>query len=74
MEQQKRVPFGTMPDGTAVEAVTLEKGKLSCRILTYGGAVQSLVVPGRDGNPVDVVLGFDALEDYRKQEDRKSVV
>ena len=68
MEQQKRVPFGTMPDGTAVEAVTLERGKLSCRILTYGGAVQSLVVPGRDGNPVDVVLGFDALEDYRKQD------
>ena len=68
MEQQKRVLFGTMPDGTAVEAVTLEKGKLSCRILTYGGAVQSLVVPGRDGNPVDVVLGFDALEDYRKQD------
>ena len=68
MEQQKRVLFGTRPDGTAVEAVTLEKGKLSCRILTYGGAVQSLVVPGRDGNPVDVVLGFDTLEDYRKQD------
>lgn len=68
MEQQKRVPFGTMPDGTAVEAVTLEKGKLSCRILTYGGAVQSLVVPDRDGNLVDVVLGFDTLEDYRKQD------
>ena len=68
MEQQARVPFGTMPDGRLVEAVTLEKGQLSCRILTYGGAVQSLVVPGRDGNPVDVVLGFDALEDYRKQD------
>ena len=68
MEQQKRVLFGTMPDETAVEAVTLEKGKLSCRILTYGGAVQSLVVPDRDGNPVDVVLGFDTLEDYRKQD------
>ena len=24
MEQQKRVLFGTMPDGTAVEAVTLD--------------------------------------------------
>ena len=68
MEQQARVPFGTMPDGTAAEAVTLKRGKLSCRILTYGGAVQSLVVPDRDGNPVDVVLGFDTLEDYRKQD------
>lgn len=68
MEQQARVPFGTMPDGTAVEALTLKKGQLSCRILTYGGAVQSLIVPGRDGAPVDVVLGFDTLEDYREQD------
>ena len=47
MEQQKRVPFGTMPDGTAVEAVTLEKGKLSCHILTYGGPVPGRPRPGR---------------------------
>ena len=44
MEQQKRVLFGTMPDGTAAEAVTLKRGKLSCRILTYGGGGP---VPGR---------------------------
>ena len=68
MEQQARIPFGRMPDGTAVETVVLQRGKLSCRILTYGGAVQSLIVPDRDGNPVDVVLGFDTLEDYRKQD------
>ena len=66
MEQQKRVLFGTMPDGTAVEAVTLEKGKLSCRILTYGGAVQSLLVPRRGRTPVEVVLGFEAPGDYRE--------
>ena len=26
--------------------------------------MRSLTVPGRDGNPVDVVLGFDRVEDY----------
>ena len=68
MEEQARVPFGAMPDGTEVEAVSLKKGALSCRILTYGGAIQSLVVPDREGKPVDVALGFDTLEDYRRQD------
>ena len=66
--QEQRVLFGTMPDGTAAELISLEKGKLSCRILTYGGAIQSLTVPGRNGKAVDVVLGFDTLEDYQKQD------
>ena len=30
----------------------------------YGGIVQSLIFPDRDGNFVDVVLGFDKIEDY----------
>ena len=67
MEQQ-RIPFGTMPDGTEVELISLAQGALACRILTYGGAIQSLTVPDRTGEPVDVVLGFDSLEDYRAQD------
>ena len=59
MEQQARIPFGAMPDGTVAEMITLRRGACSCRILTYGGAIQSLVVPDRQGNLVDVVLGFD---------------
>lgn len=55
-----------MPDGTPVEALTLRDGGCSCEIITYGGAVRTLTVPGRDG-PVDVALGFDTLEDYRVQ-------
>ena len=61
MEQQ-RIPFGTMPDGTEVELISLAQGALACRILTYGGAIQSLTAPDRTGEPVDVVLGFDSLE------------
>ena len=57
-----------MPDGTQVDKLTLRDGAFSCEIITYGGAVRSLVVPDRDGNPVDVVLGFDTLEDYRAQD------
>ena len=61
-------PFGTMPDGTPVDLITLTRGNLSCELITYGGAVRTLTVPDRDGHPVDVVLGFDTLEDYRAQD------
>ena len=72
MEENRR-PFGQMPDGTPVEELTLralgpEDTKYVCKIITYGGAVRSLTVPDRNGNPVDVVLGFDTLEDYRAQD------
>lgn len=56
--------FGTLPDGTQVEELSLRHGKLACQIITYGGAVRALTVPDRAGRPVDVVLGFDRLEDY----------
>lgn len=67
MQTANRRPFGTMPDGTAVEELSLRDGDCACSILTYGGAVRSLTAPGKDG-PVDVVLGFDSLEDYRAQD------
>lgn len=68
MDMQNRTGFGHMPDGTPVEELALRDGDLSCRILTYGGAVRELIVPDRAGRPVDVVLGFDTLEDYRNQD------
>lgn len=59
------IPFGVMPDGTAVELYALTAGALSCNVITFGGSLQSLRVPDRTGRPVDVLLGFDALEPYR---------
>ena len=66
--EENRTVFGRMPDGTEVEEITLRNGGMACRVITYGGAVRSLIVPDRNGNPVDVVLGFDTLEDYRAQD------
>ncbi len=60
--------FGCMPDGTPVERYALRAGALSCEILTYGGALRALRVPDRLGRTVDILLGFDSLEDYRKQD------
>ena len=58
-------PFGTLPDGTAVEIYTLRNTHgLEARIMTYGGIVQSLKVPDRNGKLGDVVYGFDTLAGY----------
>lgn len=57
-------PFGQLPDDRAVTRYTLTQGKLEACILDYGGILQSLRVPDRDGKPADIVLGFDTLEPY----------
>src|SRR5580700_6314078 len=37
---------------------------MKVQILTYGGIVQDIWVPGRNGQKADVVLGFSTLADY----------
>ncbi len=56
--------FGTLPDGTPVHRWTLERAGVRVRVLSYGGIVQSVEVPDRDGHLVDVVLGFADLDGY----------
>ena len=60
-----QAPFGGIPDGPAVTIYTLRNDKgMEARILTYGGIVQSLKVPDRNGKFDDVVLGHDNIGGY----------
>lgn len=62
-----KAPFGTTPDGQAVEIYTLHNSKgAEARIMTYGGIVQSLTMPDKNGKMEDIVLGYDNLEGYIK--------
>ncbi|KOU61268.1 aldose epimerase [Streptomyces sp. MMG1533] len=56
--------FGTLSDGTPVHRWTLERAGVRVRILSYGGIVQSVEVPDREGQAADVVLGFPELDGY----------
>ncbi|MCG8349016.1 MAG: galactose mutarotase [Chloroflexales bacterium] len=57
--------FGTTPDGVDVYRYTLTNARgMQVSILTYGGIVQSIMTPDRHGNPGNVALGFDNLDDY----------
>ena len=59
-------PFGEV-DGAPVERWTLSTSRgVRVRILTYGGILQTVEVPDRDGRPVNVALGFADVESYAR--------
>ena len=43
---------------------------MSAAFTNYGGRLVSLLVPGKDGKPVDVVVGFDSQAGYEKATER----
>ena len=51
--------FGTLVDGTRVEEISLRKGSLEAKILTFGAIIRDLKFNGRS-----VVLGFEDLRSY----------
>lgn len=69
-EAQTRIkgrPFGKTADGTPVEIYTLTNAHgMEAQIMTYGGIVVSLKAPDRSGKMADVVLGYDTLDGYLK--------
>lgn len=57
--------FGNMPDGTPIEKYTLKNSQgVEAVVITYGGVLQSLLLPDKNGTLEDVVLGFDDVEGY----------
>ena len=60
-----KADFGKTPDGQAVELYTLRNAKgAEAKIMTYGGIVQSLTMPDKNGKLEDIVLGYDNLQGY----------
>jgi aldose 1-epimerase len=62
-----QAPYGHLPDGQPVDLFILRNANgAQASIINYGGIVTALRVPDRGGRFVDVVLGYDKLEDYLK--------
>jgi aldose 1-epimerase len=60
--------FGNTQDGTAVDLYTLTNGNgMTAKITNYGCIVTSLITPDKNAKPGDVVLGFDSLAGYLKE-------
>ena len=57
--------FGRTKTGQSVTVFEMcNKNGMKVRILDFGATVQSMLVPDREGKPVDVVLGYDDIESY----------
>lgn len=61
-------PFGVTKDGVRVTAYTITNGRgIVVTVLDYGATLQSVVLPCREG-PLDVVLGYDTIEEYEQND------
>ena len=59
--------IGRLPSGEAVLRYTItNQNGASASFLNYGATWQTMFVPNRKGELVDVVLGYDTLEEYQK--------
>ena len=60
--------FGKTIDSMVIDQYTLKNANgVEVNIITFGGRITSLKVPNKNGNFENVVLGFDNIEDYQKE-------
>jgi aldose 1-epimerase len=57
--------IGELADGTPVHRWTVANDRdMTVTVLTYGGIIQTMEVPDRDGVPANLVLGLATLDQY----------
>ena len=66
MEVQKKL-YGKLKDGTPVHSFTLSNSHgMKAVIIEFGAIVRELEVPDKNQDMLDVVLGYEHLDDYQK--------
>jgi aldose 1-epimerase len=63
-------PWGTV-GGKAVNLYTLSNGSMKVNITNFGGIIQSIYAPDRNGKLTDVTLGFANLKGYEANDATK---
>ncbi|MFT4685378.1 MAG: aldose 1-epimerase [Neolewinella sp.] len=56
--------FGQTPDGPVTKYTLQNEHGMQVSILDRGGIITNIIVPDRDGELADVVLGFDNIDGY----------
>lgn len=63
-----KTDFGSLQDGTPVDLYTLtNENGVEVKITNYGAILTSVLVPDKQGNIEDVVLGFNSLQEYLQE-------
>ena len=61
--------FGKTPDGSRVDLYTLANDRgVKIKVTNYGGIIVSIISPDRNGQPADIALGYDSLDEYLAQQ------
>ena len=67
MNRIESKPFGELEDGQNAQLFTLtNENGMQLSLTNYGGIITHIIVPDKNGNMGDVVLGYDNLEGYLK--------
>ncbi|WP_396153241.1 aldose epimerase family protein [Flavobacterium sp.] len=62
---EKTKSFGITADGREVFSYTLtNKNGMELEVMEYGATITSIKIPTASNSKIDVVLGFDTLQDY----------
>ena len=57
--------FGRMENGEEIDSILLtNKNGMQVEFLNIGAVIRSIVLPDRNGCPVDVTLGYDSVDRY----------
>lgn len=59
-----KTPFGLLPSGEQAFLYTIENSRIRAALSDFGATLVSLWIPDKNGNPADVVLGRESVEDY----------
>jgi len=59
--------YGKINNSLDVYLFTFTNGKITVKLINYGGIITSLLVPDKQGKIDDVVLGFKTLKEYQKK-------
>ena len=66
--EAKRETFGSLPDGSKVDAVVLDSGHgVRVRVIAYGASLQEVSAPDRHGKSANILLGYAKFDDYLKK-------
>ncbi len=67
MRSIQKEEYGTTPEGEKIDLYTLSNSAgMKVKIITYGGRIISLTAPDRLNNFQNIVLGFESLDRYLK--------
>lgn len=66
--------FGKLKDGREVNKYVIRRNNFEVSLLSYGATVAEIIVPDKNGNPTDVLVGFDDIQGFEERTDYQGVV